>query len=766
MRIRTTGLKAHDINIELGERTLLAGPCGSGKSSVLDAIRWTILGYVPSYGKTRAATAALMRGREMAATLTLDDGRTVTRELRRGKNDSLAQSVRCSWVGEKATSDEHEAAALALVGGDAERAAELLDVRQLLADTGPRRTASLQRLLAAGEMDARERLQIVAEQTVRRLTGTEDRGDLTLAVLIPLVPGSGQDGAPHSGVRAILKGTQDELRASLADGAGSAKAWATSEKNRAARETKEKRAALAEIEARLSEVAEVDEATLAADEARLREIDEAIGAAKARADQATAINQRIAAADTRLREAGEARDFSNLEARIAAADASDGADEKRARIGAIDAELAAIEVGEPDYSDADRFDSARDAAVAKARETDQPSAPPRLLVERAQDALEAAEQALARAESDPWCQVVESARSIDAALASIPRVPDRLVKHVGSITAELITLAEAQGWGDEAALRDAVDAAKAALAVEQATYDEALRDYSTRREAHIEAVREADAATGRAAEVRRQIADRHKQATAAARERKSTLGLERAELATWIADAERTLSQRRGNLARAEQAFADAQEARDALGSPVTADAPDTTDRDALAADIASRRKQSATRSELQALSRDLERLGAEREVYAAIEWACARCQEIEVERAGGVLRDPMRQFLADAGRWEVPFLEASGGDTRIGWVRPDGSPVPVAAMCGGEWPVFVAALSAAMHGIIGAELPLLLLEAGETDDAHLGHILGGIAATRGVRAVVAVQRHVTAVPRWRVVDTGRADSAATEAAA
>lgn len=741
MHLNTSGLKAHDINIDLGERTLLAGPCGTGKSTVLDALRWLVLGYVPSYGKRLADTAALMRGREMSATLTLDDGRTLSRELARTKGDRLTQSVRCSWLPEGSTSDEHEAAALALVGGDADRAAELLDVRRLLADTGPRRTASIQRLLAAGEMEAGERGRIVAELTVRRLTATEDRELADWRDLLPLIPGAGKDGAPHTGVRAILADVQGELKATLAKGAGPAKSWAAGEKARATKETREKRAALAEIEARLGELPAIDEEALAADEERLREIDEALGAAKARAAEADAINRRISAADQRIEQARAASDAARERLDALASEAR-GHEEMRARVSGIHAELEEIaDPAEPDFAASAELQRTADALREEAEAIAVPAAPSALPAERAEAALVDAEAALARAESDPWCRVVERARSIEAALTSIPRVPARLTDHVRPILAEMVELAESHGWGDETALRQAIADAQADYEAKAAAYEMAGAAYDTALARHATLRREADEADRQAEAMRRELRKQYEAERRAADRRRQELARERGEITDALDLYDRKLRAAEEARERAEADHAAAQEARRSLGEPVSAEAPATTERDALAADIRARRDQAATRAELTTLSRDLARLDAEREVYAAIEWACSRCQEIEVERAGGVLREPMRAVLAAAGRREVPFVEASGGETRIGWVRPDGLTVPVGALCGGEWPVFVAALTAAMLKIVAPELPLLLLEAGETDDEHLGHILGGIAGTAGVRAIVAVQR-------------------------
>lgn len=169
--------------------------------------------------------------------------------------------------------------------------------------------------------------------------------------------------------------------------------------------------------------------------------------------------------------------------------------------------------------------------------------------------------------------------------------------------------------------------------------------------------------------------------------------------------------------------------------------------RDRLAGEIRAKHATLSTRAELGRLVEALALADAEREVYAAIEWACAEALAREAQAAGRALLDPMRAFLRAAGRAEDPFCEATAQDFRIGWRRPDGAEVSVRTLCGGEWPMFVAALSAAIYAVSDAPVKLVLVEAGETDDAHLQQIMDGLSACDGVTAIVAAQRDAVGVP-------------------
>ena len=117
IHVTTRGMCARDIDVELEALTLLVGPNGSHKSTIMNAIRIAALQYVPVLGKSEAATATLMSGREMEIKVALPAARMIRQTLTRGK--SLSWEADCSWLSPKATPSEHRLEAQRLFGDDA-----------------------------------------------------------------------------------------------------------------------------------------------------------------------------------------------------------------------------------------------------------------------------------------------------------------------------------------------------------------------------------------------------------------------------------------------------------------------------------------------------------------------------------------------------------------------------------------------------------------------------------------------------------------------
>lgn len=759
MQLTLQNFKGHaDATFDLGRLTLLSGPCGAGKSSVADALTWLLLGYIPRLGRRLADTSELMRGRAMAVTLTLDDGRTVTRELSYGKKGALTQSVTCAWLPEGARSEEHEAACLSLVGGDDLAAAEGLDIRSLLGATGPRRTQRIQQLLAAGGMDATERVALVCEYTARRLTHKEGDEIADWRDLVPLIPGTAKDGA-HRGMRAVLSQAQASLKSYLTgEGLGAAKAWAGGEKNRAAGEAKKALAAREELTTRLGELAEIDEALLAGDEARLRQLDEAVGAARQVAAEAAAklvrrdqLTAKIVGLEGRLK--------GYLEAIAAAEATASDRQQAEAALAAAQAALSAIpEFVQPQYDTAAE-DATREQIADLEASVVPVGLPERSPVTLAEAALERAREALARAEADPWCTVAGKARWLSAAISKLVKKGAAQAQMMAAC-AELAALAESQGYADEAALKDAVEAAEKTLADAIGRFNAASLLAESQRAANL-AAREKAAELRALIEAARKAHDDNQRAASQAWW--TTHGDAKRAADAQIVEAQRILAAPAPNveaikaqIQATEEALTAAQVERAELGDDADTPTVDTAERDALAADIRQRRDTAAKRSELVRITDSLAQADAEREVYAAIEWACTQALAREAQDASRALLDPMREFLRAAGRTEDPFCEAAANDFRIGWRTSSGEEVSVKTLCGGEWPVFVSALAAAVHSLSSAPLRIVLTEAGETDERHLAQIIAGFRAFDGIRAIVATQRDVTTAPTgWSLVRLG-----------
>lgn len=91
MRLTTITLenfKGFSGTYNLAPIALFVGPNFAGKSTVIDAVRLLVLGYLPELGKTNAATFALASGRELSVIGTFDNGATVARRWF-VKNDTI-----------------------------------------------------------------------------------------------------------------------------------------------------------------------------------------------------------------------------------------------------------------------------------------------------------------------------------------------------------------------------------------------------------------------------------------------------------------------------------------------------------------------------------------------------------------------------------------------------------------------------------------------------------------------------------------------------
>ena len=87
-KITLRNFKGFSGTYSLAAMTLFVGPNFAGKSTVLDAVRLLLLGYLPELGKLASATFALASGREMGVSGTFDDGSRIERRWF-VKNDSV-----------------------------------------------------------------------------------------------------------------------------------------------------------------------------------------------------------------------------------------------------------------------------------------------------------------------------------------------------------------------------------------------------------------------------------------------------------------------------------------------------------------------------------------------------------------------------------------------------------------------------------------------------------------------------------------------------
>ena len=80
--VKTNNVRGVTRQVELKEKNLIMGPNGSGKSTIIAAINFGVLGYLPGYKKNE--TFANASGDEMSVTI-VKDGKTLERSLKQGK---------------------------------------------------------------------------------------------------------------------------------------------------------------------------------------------------------------------------------------------------------------------------------------------------------------------------------------------------------------------------------------------------------------------------------------------------------------------------------------------------------------------------------------------------------------------------------------------------------------------------------------------------------------------------------------------------------
>lgn len=253
-RITIDGVKAYDRVADIGRATLVTGPVESGKSALLDGLRFAALGFVPHLGRRESDTARIRRGDRMLVRVDLTDGRWFTRTLeRRGKADRT--NARTSWLPADALSSEHAEAIRGLFGESDEEAAEHLDLRELLAATPAQIAGRIETLLAATAAKPGEVVASLRALTVARLAKLdEERIPAAPAARDALVEGllpSLEAGRADAVGRAMVT-AGDELRAR---GLPGALAWANEEKRLAAERVAKKTKAREALEDRARSLA-------------------------------------------------------------------------------------------------------------------------------------------------------------------------------------------------------------------------------------------------------------------------------------------------------------------------------------------------------------------------------------------------------------------------------------------------------------------------------------------------------------------------------
>ena len=715
MNLTITGLKGHNRTLALDHLLVLGGDNGAGKTSVLLALQLLALGYVPALGKRLADVAPLLGERRATISLTLDDGRILSRIIERTEK-GLTMRAHCSWLPETAKPADHAREILGLFGAEEVEVAEALDVRELLNATDSQRAARLTRLLAS-------------QQPTETLLDTLVRGTLQRLVQIPdeRMPAHWQaledmlTAPQRAAVQATWPGVQAKL---LATDLPATLAYVNGEKRRVQLDRQRKQQARTELAQRLADVPEVDPQRIALLDEERGELDQEIGRLIEQRKQTTARKTARDDAEAALATAEQERDRAARD-RAAWLEAKEQGIPPEPQLRAIEAELDALAApAVPDDKAAQALE-ARLAPLVAEREAIVVPVVPDLDAELR--AVEHARAALAAHLRSPWWKAVELAETIDTGIsATVKR--DKAIKAAAT---ELLALARQQA--------DA--GTKAALEADIRTADRAFIDAEQRRDAasdaHANAVAACTELDAEIADLRGEIASLRQApdyvaAVAAYDEQRGALIEERDTLRVVVDDRAKRENDTAAALATADAKLEEARAVVVAVGevSDLAALAEDLTEaearRTAVSAELGTLRTAATRRTELDTIIGELTALDAQREVLVALEGTLVLAREAAVQAAGGPLLDTLTTFLRAAGRVETPFIQ-DGRD--LGWYAADGRPVPLVALSEAEWQLFVCGITAAVAILRGAPLRFLLVEAGGCTLETLGQMLAGIGA-------------------------------------
>lgn len=697
MRVRTIGLKQTDEVVDLGERTLLYGPVGSGKSAVGEAIMLAVLGYVPRLGKRLLDTAALIRDKEAEVRLEFPDGKTVSRIFRYTSPGHLESNVECSWV-ESVKNAEHASAALQLFGADELEVSEALDIRQILNATPAQRAARLEQLLVTAGASTAERLTAVGRATIARLVKVEaDRVPEDWKALQGLLLDPQKDAVKRAWPTLKAKLEDVDLSGTLT--------WVNAEKRRAATDSREGAAARKELDRRLGALPEVSEEARTELEALRSAEEQLLGSLAEQVKQARR----------------DSADYKGLEEEVVEAQRTIGAAEaaRQERPSTEDEEARLEEIGR-ELQRQGREPKAPEVQRKALAEIQTPLGAAMSKLSASEYDRRGAEETLKASKSSPWVEVLEIAEKLKT-LAQSPAI-DKLLQSLRRV-----------------ALKYTVDPKKAAAELKAAT-----------------------ATAERAQKAHRKLQDRRDKLAAQAAEKeaardefhgkRTALEKERTDLLARVNKVTERYAGMEATLQRAQQDLDAAQRRLSATEAPEDPEGLDAQRIDAesrlsvIKHDLYKLDQAKGAHAELDALSKDLARRAAERELYQALETSLQEIRAAELANATGLL-PAVNEFLTAAYDGHEDhrrgFIQPDGNACRLGWIA-DGKHVLVQALSGGEWVLFAAALTAATLMLRKAPQRWLLIEAGETDDATLIRLLNGIGAVVGhlSGAIVMVPRH------------------------
>lgn len=754
MRVTTRGFKASDQDLDLKQYNLLVGPNGSGKSTIADAVRMVALGYVPALGKRPVDLAALMQGETMSVELALEDGNTIRRTLRR-RDTGYVADAEASWM-RQGKPTEISKAITKKFGDEEQDVAEMLDIRELLAAPPNQRAARMEPLLSSGARPPEELAAAIARLIVMRLAETtEDRMPDDFKQALPMIPDAQR--------AALFEQQEMLLKKILEAGIGGALTWANEQKRGAAEGLKKKEAAAHELRKRAAEVPEPDPRDIARIEASRTKLQQDLGAARQAWTTYNERSERI----TKLQEQALelTRIWDQTEKSSADIEAVHGKQlkelkEKQEQV----LELMASLKMPPEEDDAKAKALEAEARdLAKRYEAiELPNIPDTSKRERLVADFKAR---IELAEMSEWSEVlkvaseIEATKGMKAALAKqVKRLRDLARKGLGV---------------DLEDLKHEYDAARQAFQEATEACDKATAQRQLASNRRAELAKEADQKVAKAVQLRGEIHARRRQALQDFDAQRAKLSTDRQNVDRQIGvhrEALETVRSEKASLERRLASVNDQLRGAGELPAEPTRPEPIQKHLDEASIELDKLIAARATHTEIHAVLNEIEAAKAGAVVFSAIEWALQRQREIEISNAGGVLMRTIGEFLKAAGRKETPFIRATQGSCAIGWKNEAGKEIQIQALSGGEWVLFIAALTSAVILCRKSTVKILLVEAGETDSATLEQLMAGIQAVDGetqqLTAIVMTPRAPETISKdWNLMDV-EAQKAAVQKAA
>lgn len=747
--LSSKGFGPKDITIQLGTLNLIAGAVHTGKSTILNMVRFAVLGYIPSIGKLDAITARYMAGERMEVTLEINlpsFAGTFTRELIRD-GDGFTKRLSASWANGKLKVVHPQI--LQRFGTHVDQIEQHLDQTQFLRLSADMRARAIDGMLAEGSTPA-ELGRECAKHTVLKLIGIDaDSAPDDWRELIPRL---------SDGDRALLEEYQPLLKRLLKDsGIGGVIDDFSAKVSKEDKTQKERRAAAKELAADAAELGTVQEDEIEQLESIVSELDQKIGAWNAKRPdvdehdrQLGKLQRELAALRNESDEGATPEQKESLEA---------------ARTALVEAEETLAGLEEPAPQSVEAAQAKIDGLqrdLEKIEEEKDPDAPTDEEIAEATQAHTRAEEKVETLERSPWGEVAKVQESLTAKATELKG--KRNMKDVREFITEQ-AMALAKHCSEQT---KKLEAGRAEVKTTGKKLDELSGPWRTERDRKS---RENDTREklNQAKQSKRDIETKNKSAredydsaVSAVNEAKNEV----TRIETEIAQADSKAAGLSGRIQAKEEEI-------EKLSYDVTDDPGEPTDlqtaRDEAAERLAALRDAKSKLDQIAKKEREIEQAQARRTVLVAFRDAAKRVGADEATKKRAPLIKIMSAFSDACGIADEPFFELGGDNPKIGVQRigsPDDDPglrvrtIDVSVLSGNEWGIFTAGLNIAMQQLRDVPVKVIPIEGGEIEGLgpDIVPLMKGLRAQRELFDCCLLTCHGIPddVDDWNVIDVSQ----------